>query len=141
MNQAALTETPADRSTKLAHERTDAAMTRTRMAAERTLMAWIRTSLSMISFGFTILKFFQFLKESQGPLGQFHGERAHHLGLILISIGTLIVIPASFQNYSLMKKLSAQDGGPVWSLALVVAVVVGGLGVFAFLSSISSWMF
>ena len=27
-------------------------------------MAWIRTSLSMISFGFTIYKFFQYLRES-----------------------------------------------------------------------------
>ena len=80
MNQEALKETAGDIATRLAHERTDAAMTRTRMAAERTLMAWIRTSLSMISFGFTILKFFEFLHEAQGPLGKFHGERARHLG-------------------------------------------------------------
>ena len=140
MNQEASTETAADRSTKLAHERTDAAMTRTRLAVERTLMAWIRTSLSMISFGFTILKIFQFLKESQGALGHFRGERVHHLGLALISIGTLILIPVIFQNHALMKKLSAQDGGPVWSIALIVAVVVTGLGLFAFLSSLTSWL-
>jgi len=76
MNQEASKETAADIATRLAHERTDAATTRTRMAAERTLMAWIRTSLSMISFGFTILKFFEYLQQSQGPLGHFHGERA-----------------------------------------------------------------
>jgi inner membrane protein YidH len=132
-----MTESPES----LAHERTDAAMTRTRMAAERTLMAWIRTSLSMISFGFTILKFFQFLKESQGPSGHFRGERTHHLGLALISIGTLILIPVIFQNYSQMKKLSVQDKGPVWSLALIVAIIVGGLGLFAFLSSMTDWIF
>jgi putative membrane protein len=141
MIQKATKETAADISTRLAHDRTDAAMTRTRMAADRTLMAWIRTSLSMISFGFTILKFFEYLSEAQGPLGKFHGERARHLGLVLISIGTLILIPAIFQNHSLMKKLGVLDGKSPWSLALIVAIVVGGLGLFAFLSSISNWMF
>jgi putative membrane protein len=141
MNQEASKETAGDIATRLAHERTDAAMTRTRMAAERTLMAWIRTSLSMISFGFTILKFFEFLQQSQGPLGQFHGKRAHHFGLVLISLGTLILIPAIFQNHGLMKKLSILDGRSSWSLSLVVAIVVGGFGLFAFVESIFRWFF
>ena len=141
MNQEASKETAADIATRLAHERTDAAMTRTRMAAERTLMAWIRTSLSMISFGFTILKFFEFLHEAQGPLGKFHGERARHLGLVLISLGTLIMIPAIFQNRNLMKSLSSLDGRSSWSLSLVVAILVGGFGFFAFASSIFQWFF
>jgi putative membrane protein len=134
MNQEASVATAAVSSTELALERT-------RMASERTLMAWIRTSLSMISFGFTILKFFQFLKQSQGPSGHFQGVRAYHLGLILITIGTLILIPVVVQNYRLMKKLSVQDKGQVWSLSLIVAIIVGGLGLFAFLSSIFDWRF
>ena len=141
MNQEASKETAADIATRLAHDRTDAAMTRTRMAAERTLMAWIRTSLSMISFGFTILKFFEYLQESQGPLGKFHGERAHHLGLVLISLGTLIMIPAIFQNRNLMKSLSSLDGRSSWSLSLLVAILVGGFGLFAFASSLFQWFF
>ncbi len=36
------------------------AVDRTRLAHERTLMAWVRTATSLISFGFTIYKFFQF---------------------------------------------------------------------------------
>jgi uncharacterized membrane protein YidH (DUF202 family) len=98
MSQEISKEKATDIATSLAHERTDAAMTRTRMAAERTLMAWIRTSLSMISFGFTILKFFEYIQQSQGPLGKFHGERARHFGLGLISLGVLILIPAIFQT-------------------------------------------
>ncbi len=141
MSQEVLKETRGDIATKLAHERTSAATTRTRMAAERTLMAWIRTSLSMISFGFTILKLFEFLQESQGPLGKFHGQRAQHLGLVLISLGTLILIPAIFQNHSLMKRLSILDGKSSWSLSLVVAILVGGFGLFAFASSIFRWFF
>ena len=39
------------------------ALRRTFLAHERTLMAWIRTSVSLISFGFTIYKFFQYLAQ------------------------------------------------------------------------------
>ena len=52
----------SDVATRLAEQRTDLALGRNYMAAERTLMAWIRTSLSMISFGFTIGKLGQVLK-------------------------------------------------------------------------------
>ena len=141
MNQEVVKETAGDIATRLAHERTDVAMTRTRMAAERTLMAWIRTSLSMISFGFTILKFFEYLQESQGPLGYFQGNRARHLGQVLIILGTLILIPAIFQNHSLMKRLSILDEKSSWSLSLIVAILVGGFGLFAFASSIFKWFF
>ena len=41
-----------DTSTKLAYDRT-------RLAYERTLMAWVRTGTSLITFGFTIYKFFE----------------------------------------------------------------------------------
>ncbi len=41
------------------------AVERTRLAHERTLMAWVRTSVSLISFGFTIYKFFEYLRESE----------------------------------------------------------------------------
>jgi hypothetical protein len=45
---------------------TKLAIDRTRLAHERTLMAWVRTATSLISFGFTVYKFFQYLQESQG---------------------------------------------------------------------------
>ena len=141
MNQEASKETATDIATRLAHDRTDVAMTRTRMSAERTLMAWIRTSLSMVSFGFTILKLFEYLQESQGPLGQFQSDRARHLGLVLISLGTLILIPAILKNRRLMKTLSTVDGKSSWSLSLVVAILVGGFGLFAFASSILDFIF
>jgi putative membrane protein len=44
---------------------TQLAVERTTLAHERTLMAWVRTSVSLISFGFTIYKFFQYLRESE----------------------------------------------------------------------------
>jgi len=48
----------ADSSTALALERT-------RLAHERTLMAWVRTATSLISFGFTIYKAFEYLRQRQ----------------------------------------------------------------------------
>jgi uncharacterized membrane protein YidH (DUF202 family) len=46
---------------------TELAVERTWLAHERTLMAWVRTATFMISFGFTIYKFFQF---EQGSLSE-----------------------------------------------------------------------
>lgn len=37
---------------------TQLAIKRTRLAYERNMMAWIRTAASLISFGFTVYKFF-----------------------------------------------------------------------------------
>ena len=36
------------------------ALERTRIAYERTMMAWVRTATSMITFGFSVYKFFGF---------------------------------------------------------------------------------
>jgi len=49
------TEQPiaVDTSTRLAYDRT-------RLAYENTMMAWVRTATSLITFGFSVYKFFQF---------------------------------------------------------------------------------
>jgi putative membrane protein len=41
------------------------ALDRTLLAYDRTLMAWVRTATSLISLGFTIYKFFQYLREQR----------------------------------------------------------------------------
>jgi len=45
------------------------AVDRTWLAHERTMLAWVRTAASLISFGFTIYKFFQLeiSKLAEGP--------------------------------------------------------------------------
>jgi putative membrane protein len=47
-----------DISTRLAYSRT-------RAAYERTMMSWIRTATSLITFGFSVYKFFQFEKPTE----------------------------------------------------------------------------
>jgi putative membrane protein len=109
-------------STKLAIERT-------RLAHERTLMAWIRTATSLISFGFTIYKFFQYLRQSQGapPSGAI-GPR--EFGGLMIGIGITSLILATIGHRRAMRALRADYGAVIpYSLSTVVAALIGILGV------------
>jgi inner membrane protein YidH len=122
-----------DRGTLLAEQRTEYAAQRTYLAAERTLMAWIRTSLSMISFGFTLVKAFEYLAgERKLPSGWFGVRSPTALGLTLISIGTLALVFAVIQHWQTLKGLRARGLEARWSLALTVATLVAALGVTAF---------
>ncbi|HEX2454743.1 MAG TPA: DUF202 domain-containing protein [Vicinamibacterales bacterium] len=119
---AASPEEELSTSTKLAIERT-------RLAHERTLMAWVRTATSLISFGFTVYKFFQYLRESQGaatkgPIGP------REFGALMIGIGIASLILATIGHRRSMRALRANYGARVPnSLATVVAALIGILGV------------
>ncbi len=52
------------------------AVDRTRLAFERTMMAWVRTATSLITFGFTVYKFFQ-LEEGAGEIPRHTLDRAN----------------------------------------------------------------
>lgn len=109
---------------------TEMSITRTRFAAERTLMSWIRTSFAMISFGFTIIKFFQYLKVPANPVVvQVTGSA--HLGLFLILTGTFCLIPGMIEHRKTLNELSKLDGKPSWSYAFVIAILVGLIGLYA----------
>ena len=56
---------------------TELAFDRTRAAYERTMMAWIRTATSLITFGFTIYKFFQIEAPDRGQQNRLIGPRRH----------------------------------------------------------------
>lgn len=67
------------------------AVDRTWLAYERTLMAWVRTATSMISFGFSIYKFFQFEKEEAGRrVSGFFTPRDFSIFLVSISLVALL---------------------------------------------------
>jgi putative membrane protein len=102
----------------LAQQRTELAVTRTVMAADRTLMAWTRTSLAMISFGFTVYKFMQYL----------------NFGIAMIAAGILFLLLACLHYWHLTRKVNP---GQKWhfSLALVVASFVVALGFLALINA------
>jgi putative membrane protein len=111
------------------------AIDRTRLAAERSLMAWVRTSLSMITFGFTIYKFLQFIRQQSGvPLPRPQAPR--NLGLALIGIGTFALIAACIQHWNYVRKLSAIQPSKPWDLAFIVACLLALLGLLMFASVI-----
>lgn len=104
---------------------------RTRMAADRTLMAWIRTAVSMISFGFTIFKFFQYLR-SEAMVGQVATQGTRHLGLVLVLLGTALLGMAILEYLAYQWKLSRwmKQKFPL-STALIAALLITVLGILA----------
>jgi putative membrane protein len=121
----------------LAEHRASLSAQRTFLAFERTLMAWLRTSLSLISFGFTIAKFFQYLAEQRGgPLvGPFGRTWASDtVGLLMIAIGTFTMTLAVLQHRRRVAGLRHYGLVPQWNLALWVAAAITVLGVFAFVN-------
>lgn len=136
MNDEQKSAQTQDHSTELAEERTDLALKRTVIAEERTLMAWVRTSISMISFGFTIYKFFEYLVASEGKkLRGLLGPQ--ELALILITLGTLMLFFAIIQHWQFIDSLDLTKPRR-WSLAVIVALLTVLIGIWAFLHVIMS---
>ncbi|SDD91779.1 putative membrane protein [Cupriavidus sp. YR651] len=116
---------------------TSLAIERTFLAFERTLMAWLRTSLSMISFGFTLAKFFQYLESQRGaPLvGRFGNTWSPTVvGIAMVLVGTGSLIAAVIQHRRRVRALHREGMLPQWNLAYWVAVIVAVLGAFALAS-------
>src|SRR4051812_28816562 len=82
---------------------TDLAFERTALAYERTLMAWLRTAISMISFGFTIYKFFQEIGKDPNAPHRLLTPRI--VGMLKISFGLLSLLLAQIQHQMALKKL------------------------------------
>ena len=114
---------------------TDLAIDRTWLAHERTLMAWVRTATSMISFGFTVYKFFQFEAGKDAPVT--HGWLTpRDFALILISIGLVALFMATLAHRRDIKMLAPPTGGHRRSLAELVAAMISVFGILLLLSAI-----
>ena len=90
--------------------------------------------MSLISFGFTIYKFFQGMHEAERLETARHlfGPRGFALVMIGLGVGSLLL--ATIQHRAEMKSLTAaypQDGPVPRSTSMVVATVVTSLGIGA----------
>jgi inner membrane protein YidH len=133
-NELAQRTTVAGGRTHSADASTSLALDRTRLAHERTLMAWVRTATSLISFGFTIYKFFQGLHDSQQVNAPHRLVGTRGFALVMIGLGVGSLVLATIQHHAEMKALNEQYshyGTPPRSTSMVVASVVATLGVLA----------
>jgi putative membrane protein len=122
----------ADASTRFSFERT-------LLSHERTLMSWIRTATSLITFGFTIYKFFQLeLAGSVRPrISQAIGAR--EFAMIMITIGLVALVLATIQNTLYRQDLRKQQLKIPVCLSSVVGALISLLGVLALLAAIFRW--
>ena len=118
--------------TESAPTATDMAVDRTRLAHERTLMAWVRTATSLITFGFTIHKFFQVLHEKGEGHDRLLGPR--EFALLMIGIGLTVLILATLQQLRETKTLRENYPNLPYSLATVLAGLISVLGTLAFVT-------
>ena len=120
------TEAKLDTGTRLAYSRTY-------LAHERTLLAWIRTALSLISFGFTIAKFFEFLHEKRGEAAPLLG--AQTVGTTMIAIGVVGLAIATLQQTRELHALRTQCPGLPRPVSWVAAVILTLIGILALTSA------
>jgi len=128
MAEPTIQSAPAlDLSTRLALERT-------RASYERTMMSWTRTSTSLITFGFTIYKYFQ-LEGLRSRENQLIGPRGFSLILVSIGLGSLVL--ATIEHRQNIRRLDADYPGSPRSLAMIVAAAVAILGIVAFVAMVA----
>jgi putative membrane protein len=116
-----------DRSTELAFERT-------RIAYERTMMAWIRTATSLITFGFTIYKFFQLEGVGRPQQGRLIGPRG--FAFLMVSTGLVSLLLATIEHRQNIRALGAEYAGKQRSLAVLLAALISILGILALFAMI-----
>jgi putative membrane protein len=95
------------------------------------MMAWIRTATSLITFGFTIYKFFQLEIPRQEERKYLVGSR--QFALMLVCIGLVSLLLATFEYRMNIRALRAEVTDDRRSLAVIVAALMSGLGLFALL--------
>ena len=113
---------------------TELAVARTRAAYERTMMSWIRTATSLITFGFTIYKFFQLDGLDRKQPNRLIGPR--EFAFMLVSIGLISLVLATIENRRNIRALGAQHAVKQRSLAVLVAALISILGILALLAMI-----
>jgi inner membrane protein YidH len=122
---------PVSQSLTQLPDSTALAVERTRLAHERTLMAWVRTSVSLISFGFTIYKFFAYMRQSEQASAAAHALSPRRFGMSMILVGLFMLVVATVQHRRDLKALAERYGKGPGSLAGIVAILVGALGILA----------
>jgi putative membrane protein len=115
------------------------ALVRTGFSSEQSLMSWTRTSVSLITFGFSIAKFFYYLAEQQGGAQLSAGPR--RLGLALIFVGILALVLAMVEHVHRLRVLQEQGLPKISRYLLPLGTALGllAIGVVALISVYFNW--
>jgi putative membrane protein len=116
-----------DQSTELAFERT-------RAAYERTMMSWIRTATSLITFGFSIYKFFQLEAPARALQHRLVGAR--QFAFVLVSLGLISLLLATIEYRRDIRALRARYAKNQPSLAVLLAAFISLLGILAIIAMV-----
>jgi putative membrane protein len=104
---------------------------RTWMAHERTLMAWIRTATAMISFGFTIYKFFEGRPPNPHAL-----LTSRDFAILMIGFGIIALVFATIQHGIEIGPLESHGSRKRRSLALGLSIMIAILGIISLISAV-----
>ncbi|HEY6308053.1 MAG TPA: DUF202 domain-containing protein [Candidatus Angelobacter sp.] len=107
---------------------------RTRLAHDRTLMANVRTSTALITFGFTMYKFFSEMAESGRTMLPRHPLGARNFAFLMMTIGIIYLVLSSLTYMQQMKQLRERYGASIDKLPLALAAMVSILGVIGLLA-------
>jgi putative membrane protein len=110
------------------------ALERTRVAYERTMMAWVRTGTSLITFGFSIHKFFQIEAAGKDISGPLIGARG--FALLLIGIGLMSLLLGTIEHRRDLNAMRRDYPGMPPSMSTPVAFLMGALGALALVAVI-----
>ena len=111
---------------------TDLAFERTVLAYERTLMAWVRTAVSLISFGFTMYKFFEEWRRNQPPVQSVFTPRI--VGMLMILFGLVGLLFAEIQHTLAIRKIKKDYPNAQRSLSSVLAILILLFGLALFVA-------
>lgn len=114
--------------TDLSDERTNLSYERTALSYERTLMSWVRTATSLISFGFTIYKFFEEVKV--GHSQKFFTPR--RVGMVMIAFGFIGLLVAQIQHVRAYARLKERYPAVERSLSSMLGYLVLAFGLILF---------
>jgi putative membrane protein len=106
---------------------------RTRLAGERTTMAWIRTATSLITFGFSVYKFFDIQREATATTATHHliGHREFAILLILAGLISLIIATVQQRQHLQVLRRHYETADIPRSSAVVLAGFISLLGLAA----------
>jgi len=110
---------------------------RTRLSYERTLMSWIRTATSLITFGFSIYKFFQIEAERAAVAStRLLGPRGFAIMMIVIGLTSLLMATSEHRRELRALKIDYPNAKIRASIARFIAGLISILGVTAFVAAV-----